>query len=873
MNQGKVKNTPTVNTEYLTENVHVCFTSSAQKVKKFSERSIQLREHSFVISKTKKEREFFYYFIKQLAYDPNLNQILLEIETRPEKSTYIVVKSHKSQRIASTIFELYNEITTNWPEDAKIIFTGLSCNLTPKPKPLDGFPYTYSAYCHMNLVEPTNCVLNYILNLNHKKVYDLDLSACPGVESKSQWLFNLPTLGYALRYNTYFKSIIMNELENKEANFALAIILSGNRTMYKVVSKNNGEMPEILGDALQHNTNHKIQILQLTDNEFSSKAARSFFLGLSSFKHVLRVLDLTNTGIGSALGSLIDALSSNIPLILSIEELSLAGNTVNSSSHQKLLGLFSDIRKNSSLKRLSLAGMGIDTGAILILLASIPLEYMNISYNLCEKSTLGNWVVYAELVNGIKTIDASGLGIGADIVSKFIKQLAKNTTITELDLNLSHNNFGSDAAQLGPALQSFVALKVLDLSDNGIKEKGSTDILRHIHPSLKKLVFNRNIGTNEKSEHKMNFVKTLAQFIAHHPSCTSISIAGGSGYKIGPLISIMFGDSANNKYLQELDISGNNIGDDAFSKFCVCMVQNIGLKSLKFDGNNISVYGLRSFMQMLNSNSTLSYVEFPEIDFKNSKDPSRYLELIMSIDSNLSIRRNLNDAVWSANPFLFDLKWPTPTTPPTMLKDKKVSDQVSIISSRSRSGTKLPPPTPGIPLKLSKNIVFTSYGHLSKGVEETEGSGNNIKTPRIQRSQSIDDFVKNHENKLRRSSECIVPLSSSQSMKTTLKDKIIEEDSGEEGTPNKREIKVKRPAVTNSNTSVDDTDEKSDKSMSSTFSPVDNSSSTAPIVPWYKKLHVEFYSIDQVVFGWAGKDTIDYSIECFIITLILIVRR
>lgn len=61
----------------------------------------------------------------------------------------------------------------------------------------------------------------------------------------------------------------------------------------------------------------------------------------------------------------------NWGMTLGIEELNLSGNPLNTVSASKVVNLISSMRKHTKLKRLSMAGMGVDVGQLVLELSFV----------------------------------------------------------------------------------------------------------------------------------------------------------------------------------------------------------------------------------------------------------------------------------------------------------------------------------------------------------------------------------------------------------------------------------------------------------------------------------------------------------------------
>ena len=84
-----------------------------------------------------------------------------------------------------------------------------NCITLLEPGIAAGLIDAYLAHSNARKTIPKSDFIQYIQDLDEEKNHDLDLSACPGIEMKSEISFDLLTVGYALQHNTYFKYVFL----------------------------------------------------------------------------------------------------------------------------------------------------------------------------------------------------------------------------------------------------------------------------------------------------------------------------------------------------------------------------------------------------------------------------------------------------------------------------------------------------------------------------------------------------------------------------------------------------------------------------------------------------------------------------------------
>lgn len=185
--------------------------------------------------------------------------------------------------------------------------------------------------------------------------------------------------------------------------------------------------------------------------------------------------------------------------------------------------------------------------------------------------------------------------------------VAKNRTITSLDLSLNNNGFiGSKPSgldDLGLSLQNNHSLSTLNLSYNSLRKSGTEKIVKGLkyNSSIKDLNLSANIIGDEGAECIKNLLST-------------------------------------NKTLTKLDISGNAFTDTGISKIAAGLAKNETLNTLDLSLNRITDQGVATIIKSLESNTTLSKLDlsYNEIGNKGAgfillfiKDhPKIYVEIV-----------------------------------------------------------------------------------------------------------------------------------------------------------------------------------------------------------------------------------------------------
>lgn len=178
----------------------------------------------------------------------------------------------------------------------------------------------------------------------------------------------------------------------------------------------------------------------------------------------------------------------------------------------------------------------------------------------------------------ITTLNFSKNHICEKGLTYFARIIAKNATITNLDLSLNNNGFISSKKSglddFGLSLQINKTLSILNLGYNSLRKAGTEKIIRGLK--------------NNTSIKELNL---------------SVNIIGDEGAEcIKALLS-------TNKTLTKLDISGNAFTDTGISKIAEGLAKNETLNTLDLSLNRITDQGVETIIKSLESNTTLTKLD------------------------------------------------------------------------------------------------------------------------------------------------------------------------------------------------------------------------------------------------------------------------
>ena len=187
----------------------------------------------------------------------------------------------------------------------------------------------------------------------------------------------------------------------------------------------------------------------------------------------------------------------------------------------------------------------------------------------------------------------------------FARIIAKNITITNLDLSLNNNGFISSKKSglddFGLSLQINKTLSILNLSYNSLRKAGTEKIIRGLknNTSIKELNLSVNIIGDEGAE-------CIKDLLSTNKTLTKLDISGNAFTDTG--ISKIAEGLPENETLAILDLSLNGITDEGVAKIIKSLESNRTLTKLDLSYNEIGNKGAELVLSFIKDHPTI-YVE------------------------------------------------------------------------------------------------------------------------------------------------------------------------------------------------------------------------------------------------------------------------
>eukprot|EP01119_Soliformovum_irregulare_P013432 TRINITY_DN3569_c0_g1_i1.p1 TRINITY_DN3569_c0_g1~~TRINITY_DN3569_c0_g1_i1.p1 ORF type:complete len:717 (-),score=214.30 TRINITY_DN3569_c0_g1_i1:154-2304(-) len=529
--------------------------------------------------------------------------------------------------------------------------------------PAYGMIPTYVAYCDLHKSEQSPEFIKFIKDTVTQKSTDLKLHYCPGIDRKENPIDLIP-IRAALRHNTYFCSFQWKNIPRKDLAMLISDSLTHNVTLDKLVlSGCDSEADGIaaIGSALKKNIHNRISYIDFSNSSsMKDKGCIGLADGLMSFNHGLNSLNLALCGIGNkGISQLMQSLSLGREVGKTMTELDISHNSVGVQGSSQLGVFFSQELCANGLRSLRMENTGADLTVVCkaIALGKIcSLEELQFSKNKIDSQAGQAISILAETNPYLKMVNLSHCEIQHGTTMSILSSISSNTSIQDVCINLSGNELGIQGAQsIASILAGSSNIGALILVDCKFKKEGLQHLVESLatNTSLKCLDLSLNFNSG-KVERMNKLMQSLAAAVSSHPTLYHLAVQGDGNKKmIGDSLTALVNCLSLNPVLNELDITGNKMGDTVAVSLCDNLEKNTNLKCLYWDRNNVTISGWQALKNLLNANQNLQLCPLPKHDQDKAINAAknkeifkeRLAELFKEIEEALKKNRNGTDYV------------------------------------------------------------------------------------------------------------------------------------------------------------------------------------------------------------------------------------
>jgi hypothetical protein len=308
-------------------------------------------------------------------------------------------------------------------------------------------------------------------------------------------------------------------------------------------------------------------VLRISDNSIGNKGMISMAEALSSWKHALKVLDLSSAHIhAKGIVALIVSFEKNFGMSLSVEELNLSHNNFGETGSAAFESWLSHVKAYSKLRKLSLAGTSVVLPALVSIRHLAHLTELDISGNKIDGvAGCSNIASLCEISSVLHKLNFSSCGLTKESLEPILQAIVDNIKLTRVEINLSSNDGLSNkgVSYVAATLAKSNNITGIDLSNIKLKETTVIEVLEAATAAkkLERLSLSRVLSKNSttsKDKHTVPLVVALSVLPNENSNLKYLDVSGGYGKTLMlPFLETL----CKNSSLLSLNISGNNLQD------------------------------------------------------------------------------------------------------------------------------------------------------------------------------------------------------------------------------------------------------------------------------------------------------------------------
>lgn len=539
------------------------------------------------------------------------------------------------------------------------------------PGPAHGFIEVYKAQCNYYGTPVNNDLIDYITDTVNKGIRVFCLDDFAGIDKNTDGAVNLVPVLAALRHNTFFDTFICHNKTRKEVPALLADVFVHNKTLYRVdlqgIESEEGWVQ--FGEDLKQNQSNALQYLNISENGVHDRGMNSIGLAIRSFNRQFTELIASKVNLESKGASVFfRTLQGNFSSSGSIVKMDFSKNHIDKigseSLHDWLILLNSSIpNPKKPLCHLNLEGTDLDTAKITTAIKQANIESLislNLSNNRMTSESVQNLNAIIAKSDQLSQIKLRHCQLMGENVASILNACSSAVAVHERMVDFSNNSLGkAGALALAPSIKSCSNIHFLKLSQNNFRKKGITYIAQAIEEN--NTLYAVDISSNFKSNSGADtIVDKLARAFNSHPTIRKLVLAGkdSRGYFLGKDLLPLAKSLNEDCKLEDLDVSGNNMGDDVCRELFEALKKNTSIRVLNIDNNHLGMAGFQAMKRTFTTNRTLIDIPVPTSDITrilsltSQKDKKTVNDKIgeILVDINTCLMNNKNGVAYSDLP-------------------------------------------------------------------------------------------------------------------------------------------------------------------------------------------------------------------------------
>ncbi|KYQ93272.1 leucine-rich repeat-containing protein (LRR) [Tieghemostelium lacteum] len=587
-------------------------------------------------AKIKKESHFL--DINEIR-SSNSNEVVFVCKT----FSYGLITTGKADDIIGSIRTIFNQTFLGYPDEA-----GFKLDVKPpsrlqeipiKDLPCGGFVETYSSLCDYYQIPIRGDIcwdMANIVSSRNIKVFnfaEIELPISPG---------DIKALLAALKYNTYFKSLVFDGHQLSKDQFtAISETLKTNSTIEDISlntvsgTSKNDSLP-IIAQTLTTNKNLALTSIDISNNQFDDKGIIAFSNYIAASPRGIASLNISSTTNKIGISSVANALKKNIKMPSTLSYLNLSNNKFEADGSGALASF---LAMPNALRHLNISNSMpiMDTIAGALVRGCSELRTLEIADIKLTKKEVTFLVQFISASSTLKHLNLSNTKVPVDNLKELVVALNSNLYLQEIILDLRGNDLGIAGARMLASLADKLAnIHNLDVSENDFGDEGVSIICEGFcqNTSIKKLVLNGNFKTSKTKSRAASIESVITLLESECPIEILHLTVGQSKSPLKNDILPLVYSLATNDSLLELDISGHQMGNKGAIALGKALQTNKTLHTLFWDDNLIGIPGYVGLQVGLERNLTLKNMPTPLNDICQAyrENPIKLQSIIKEIE-------------------------------------------------------------------------------------------------------------------------------------------------------------------------------------------------------------------------------------------------
>ncbi len=436
----------------------------------------------------------------------------------------------------------------------------------------------------------------------------------------------------ALRYNSYFTGLNASgsggfSLGKDRAQLeGLMECMRGNVTITRLQLSGIGAKPDFfaaLFRTMAENRSLAVTELDVSNNTLDGNAAASLGRWIELNQHGIAALNVSACSLDKKSFPLLGmAFKRNPKLATSLSSLNLSYNKLEAEG-SAALGNFLSLPNMLTELRLQDTQSSFETIIGAVARGCQELRRLDVAGSRIAPKAAAQLAQWVNGTSTLRELDISSTGVGPECFRDIVASVGQNVYLEDITLRARSNGFGErGGAVLGAALAGLANLRSLDISANDLGDEGLAAVAGALAkgcPRLRYLDLSENFSMKAKRApgSAQKGVKALIALLSAGEACPIECLQlRGSKAAVPVLEDILalIADVGVNDTLEELNLSGNSLGNKGAVALGKMVQTNKALHTLVWDDNGTGPQGFQAFAVGLERNKTLKSMPLPVND-------------------------------------------------------------------------------------------------------------------------------------------------------------------------------------------------------------------------------------------------------------------